>query len=108
MGSPLSSTSVMTRWVIVIYHHRTSTGWIVSIMGCESTSTIDQGSKAVLGKSSQENKILTDCSTVDLLTLNKTFLLKAPRLRSQLCSLLKLRPGNSLGNSMNQTHCGLL
>ena len=30
-----------------------------------STSTIDQGSKAVLGKSSQENKILTDCSTVD-------------------------------------------
>jgi hypothetical protein len=39
MGSPLSSTSVMTRWAIVIYHHRTSTGWIVSIMGCESTTT---------------------------------------------------------------------
>jgi hypothetical protein len=37
MGSPLSSTSVMTRWAIVIHHHRTSTGWIVSIMGCEST-----------------------------------------------------------------------
>jgi hypothetical protein len=28
-----------------------------------STSTIDQGSKAILGKSSQENKILTDCRT---------------------------------------------
>jgi four helix bundle protein len=27
-----------------------------------STSTIDQGSKAILGKSSQENKILTDCT----------------------------------------------
>jgi hypothetical protein len=26
-------------------------------------STIDQGSKAMLGKSSQENKILTSCST---------------------------------------------
>jgi hypothetical protein len=42
-------TSVMTRWAIVIYHHRTSTGWIVSIMGCESTTrsrklhTIKQG-----------------------------------------------------------------
>ena len=33
----LSSTSVITRWLIVIYHHRTSTGWIVSIMGCEMT-----------------------------------------------------------------------
>jgi len=30
-----------------------------------STSTIDQGSKAILGKSSQESKILTDCSTKD-------------------------------------------
>jgi hypothetical protein len=39
MGSPLSSTSVITRWAIVTYHHRTSTGWIVSIMGCTSTST---------------------------------------------------------------------
>jgi hypothetical protein len=41
--------------------------------------------------------------TVDLLTLNKRFFLKAPRLRSQLCSLLKLPLGNSLGNSMNQS-----
>jgi hypothetical protein len=30
-----------------------------------STSTIDQGSKAILGKSSQENKILTDCRAED-------------------------------------------
>jgi hypothetical protein len=25
----------MTRWFIVIYHRRTSTGWTGSLMGCE-------------------------------------------------------------------------
>ena len=28
-------TSVITGWFIVIYHHRTFTGWTGSLMGCE-------------------------------------------------------------------------
>ena len=33
-GSPRNPASVMTGWLIVIYHRRTSTGWTGSLMGC--------------------------------------------------------------------------
>src|SRR5438067_3051194 len=35
VGSPRIPTSVMTGWLIVIYHRRTFTGWTGSLMGCE-------------------------------------------------------------------------
>ena len=50
-------------------------------MGSTSTSTIDQGSKAILGTSSQENKILTDCSADYI----------ARRSRNQIVLVLRLR-----------------
>lgn len=34
-GSPRKPTSVMTGWLIAIYHRRTCTGWTGSLMGCE-------------------------------------------------------------------------
>src|SRR6266542_2996556 len=38
-GSPQVPTSVMTGWLIVIYHRRTFTGWTGSLMGCEQMNT---------------------------------------------------------------------
>ena len=38
-GSPQTPMSVMTGWLIVIYHHRTFTGWTGSLMGCEQRGT---------------------------------------------------------------------
>src|SRR5437667_5440460 len=35
VGSPRTPMSVMTGWLIVIYHRRTFTGWTGSLMGCE-------------------------------------------------------------------------
>ena len=38
-GSARMPTSVLTGWLIFIYHRRTFTGWTVSIMACERTDT---------------------------------------------------------------------
>ena len=38
VGSPLP-VSVMTGWLIVIYHRRTFTGWTGSLMGCEQRTS---------------------------------------------------------------------
>src|SRR5207248_5759859 len=40
VGSPRIPTSVMTGWLIVIYHRRTFAGWTGSLMGCELSTQI--------------------------------------------------------------------
>src|SRR5262245_50391126 len=41
--SPQIPTSVMTVWLLVIYHRQTFTGWTVGLMGCERISRIRSG-----------------------------------------------------------------
>src|SRR5437016_4735397 len=39
-GSPRIPMSVITGWLIIIYHRQTFTGWTVGLMGCERITRI--------------------------------------------------------------------
>jgi hypothetical protein len=46
----LCPASVIAGWLLVIYHHRTFTGWTVSLMGCERIDTNSEGMLPATGR----------------------------------------------------------
>jgi hypothetical protein len=94
VGSPLP-VSVMTGWLIVIYHRRTFTGWTGSLMGCEQRSPRSARSPAESFSFATLGGVLCD---LGVKSVCRPLCL---RLRHAMSSALKQSPQNTtnLGDS---------